>query len=88
MRAFLLACLAIVIIGAGGYFFVNSMQEPSGVAYTTTGARINTSWAWRSTGIKEPVTASEECDMRKPWGWIFVDFGKPRRESAVCRISQ
>jgi hypothetical protein len=88
MRAFLLACLAIVIIGAGGYLFVNSMQEPSGVAYSTDGARITASWSWRSTGIKEPVTAREECEMRKPWGWIFVDFGKPRGESAVCRISQ
>ena len=26
MRAFFVACLAIVVVGAGGYFFVNSMQ--------------------------------------------------------------
>lgn len=88
MRAFLLSCLAIVVIGAGGYLVVNAMQQPSGVAYTTDGARISTNWAWRSTGTKEPTTSTEECDMRKPWQWIFVDFGKPRGEPAACRISQ
>ena len=40
MRAFLVACLAVIVIGAGGYFFLNAMQEPTGVAYTTDGARI------------------------------------------------
>ena len=41
MRAFLAACLAIVIIGAGGYFSVNAMQQPAGVAFSTTGVRID-----------------------------------------------
>jgi hypothetical protein len=88
MRAFLLACLAIVVIGACGYLAVNTKQESSGSAYTTDSARIDPSWAWRATGTKEPITPAEECDMRKPWGWFFVDFGKPRGESAACRISQ
>ena len=30
MRAFLLACLAIVVIGAGGYLGLNTLQQPSG----------------------------------------------------------
>ncbi len=88
MRAFLLACLAIVVVGAGGYLFVNAMQQPSGAAYATDGARISPSWAWRSTGTAEPATAAEECDMRKPWGWFFVDFGRPRGEPVACRLSQ
>jgi hypothetical protein len=88
MRVFLLACLAIVVIGIGGYFVANAAQQPSGVAFATDGARIDTSWAWRSAGRSEPATAAQECSLRKPWGWIFVDFGKPRSESAACRISQ
>lgn len=88
MRAFLLACLAVVVIGAGSYFAVNVTQEPSGLAYTTEGVRIDPSWAWRSAGTTEPTTAAEECHVRKPWGWFFVDFGRPHGEPAACRISQ
>ncbi len=78
MRAFLLACLAVVILGAGGYFSLNSAQTPTGVAYTTDGARINEKWSWRSDG----------CDARTTWQWIFVDFGSPAGESKVCSDSQ
>jgi hypothetical protein len=86
MRAFLVACLAIVVIGAGGYFLLNAIQEPSGVAYTTDGARISTNWSWREPTTKTAQTA--ECDARKSWQWIFVDFGNPKGESAVCSVSQ
>jgi hypothetical protein len=83
MRAFLVACLAIVVIGAGGYFLLDSMQQPSGVAYATDGARISTDWSWRSVGSR-----SDECDARKSWQWIFVDFGRPKGESPTCSFSQ
>jgi hypothetical protein len=95
MRAFLVACLAIVVVGTGGYFFLNAMQEPSGIAYTTGGARISTSWVWRSVigpdgagGPTAKTAQAGECDMRKTWQWIFVDFGKPDGESATCSDSQ
>jgi len=95
MRAFLVACLAVIVVGAGGYFSLNALQEPSGVAYATDGARISTSWVWRSvstsTSAGEPATKAaqaEMCDMRKTWQWIFVDFGSPDGESATCSASQ
>ena len=78
----------MVVIGVSGYFFVNTMQQPTGVANTADSARIRTSWVWRSPVTREPDTPSEECDMRKPWGWFFVDFGRPRGEPVACRISQ
>ncbi|HKD25949.1 MAG TPA: hypothetical protein VKC66_08510 [Xanthobacteraceae bacterium] len=40
MRAFLAACLAIVVIGVGSYFVLSTLQQPTGVAYTSDGARI------------------------------------------------
>jgi hypothetical protein len=83
MRAFLVACLAVVVVGAGGYFFLASMQESSGVTYTTNGARITTNWSWRSVGNR-----GGECVARRSWQWVFVDFGKPEGESATCSISQ
>lgn len=83
MRAFLAACLALVVVGAGGYFFLNAMQEPTGMAYTTDSARISTNWSWRSTGGR-----ADECDARKSWQWFFVDFGKPDGEPATCSVSQ
>jgi hypothetical protein len=104
MRAFLVACLAIVVFGAGGYFSVNTMQKSTGVAYTTDGARINPKWTWRSvfrrTSASGPVTKTgmnipeapselaEECDVRTASQWIFVDFGTPDGESDVCTSSQ
>jgi hypothetical protein len=32
MRAFLVACLAVIVIGASGYFFLTAVQEPTDVA--------------------------------------------------------
>jgi hypothetical protein len=88
MRAFLAACLAIVILAVGGYFAANAMQRLSGVAYTTEGARINPSWSWRrlfssaktpagQAGMTVAGTAAgmaEECDVGTTWRWILVDF--------------
>jgi hypothetical protein len=90
MRAFLGACLAIVAVAAGAYLFLGTVQQPSGLAYATDGARIDTSWAWRS--VSGPGGANEAaqggCDMRKTWQWIFVDLGRPEGESAACSVSQ
>jgi hypothetical protein len=90
MRAFVLACLVILVVGGAGYLLLGSMQQSSGVAFATDGARIDPGWAWRS--VSAPAGASEtaqiECDMRKSWQWIFVDFGRPQGESAACSISQ
>ena len=103
MRAFIVACLAILVIGAGGYFGVNTMQQSSGVAFATDGARINPKWTWRAVFPKgkpvasttapmavpgEPGELAEECDVRTAWQWVFVDFGDPANEPAVCSVSQ
>jgi hypothetical protein len=103
MRAFLLACVAIVVIGAGGFFFLNAMQQSTGVAYATDGARISPKWTWRAvfrhsnnppaatTAMNIPTAPSEmadECDVRTTWQWIFVDFGSPEGESDTCSSSQ
>ena len=50
MRALLTACVALVILGAAGYFFMGAMQDPAGFAFSTQGARITPNWAWRSVG--------------------------------------
>ncbi len=104
MRAFLAACLAIVVIGAGGYFALSVLQRPTGVAYTTDGARISPRWSWRAVfretktsgpAVKTGMTTAEEpgelaigCDMRTAWQWIFVDFGRLEGEPAACSVSQ
>lgn len=40
MRAFLAACVAIIVIAGAGYYATNMIQVTSTTAYTTTGARI------------------------------------------------
>jgi len=81
MRAFLLACLAIIAIGAGGYFSLNAVQQPSGAAYTTDGARIDPSWSWRNA-------PAQPCETRSAWQWFFVDMRRPHGESRICSVSQ
>jgi hypothetical protein len=90
MRAFLLACVAIVVLGAAAYFSLSSIQQPSGVAYATVGARINPNWSWRSvvSGSSSGPTIVGECNSRATWQWVFVDFGDPGGESSTCSISQ
>jgi hypothetical protein len=85
MRAFFAACLAVIIIGAGGYYSLNSVQRSSGAAYTTDAARINPSWSWRATSASPAATP---CEPRKPWQWFFVDFHDPEGEPGLCSDSQ
>ena len=104
MRAFLLACLAIIAVGASGYFFLDSMQESAGAAFASDGARINQKWAWRtvfsSSDTSGPAVKStmnippapreliEDCSARTASQWIFVDLGTPDKESELCKDSQ
>jgi hypothetical protein len=90
MRAFLLSCGAILILGAVAYFSINALQQPTGLAYATSGARIDPNWSWRSV-LNESAsgpTMAEGCSLRTTWQWIFIDFGDPKGESSTCSISQ
>jgi hypothetical protein len=90
MRSFLAACLAIVIIGAGGYFSLGAMQQPAGVAFSTTGVRINPALSWRAV-LSEKVAGdptADQCTPRTASQWIFVDLRDPNGEPAICSISQ
>jgi len=85
MRAFLLACLAVLVIGAAGYCALDALQQPSGEAFATDSARIDPSWSWR-TGLAAP--SGSQCQPRKIWQWFFVDFRRPADELPVCSDSQ
>jgi len=85
MRAFLMACVAYVLIGAGTYFALDSLQEPSGAAYTQPTARIDPSLSWRLATTTSPA---QTCKPRTVSQWFFVDFGDPAGELAACKESQ
>jgi hypothetical protein len=40
MRSFIIACIAAAVIAAIGAIFLNLVQEPADVAFTTESARI------------------------------------------------
>jgi len=40
MKAFLAACLAIVVIAVGASLVLDRLQKPAETAFTTTGVRI------------------------------------------------
>jgi hypothetical protein len=79
MGAFIAACLAFVVLGAGGYFVLNELQQPTGTAFSTGAVRIDPSWSWRV------ASGNEACEPRQSWQWFLVDF---KGESAVCSDSQ
>ena len=85
MRAFLIACVATVIFAAAGYFSLNVFQEPTGIAYTTRGARVESSWSWRGISTEAQRTM---CKPRQTWQWFFVDFRNPQDEPEICIDSQ
>jgi hypothetical protein len=81
MGAFFAACVAFIVLGAGGYFGLNAMQTPTGAALTSGAARIDPSWTSRTEG-------NEACEPRASWQWFFVDFGTPDGEAKACAVSQ
>jgi len=81
MGAFVAACLAFIVLGAGGYFGLSAMQQPTGAAFTSSGAQIDPSWSWRAQG-------NETCEPRPSWQLFFVDFGTPKGEAKSCSVSQ
>jgi hypothetical protein len=40
MQAFLAACVVAIVLAVGGYYVLNMYQQPTSVAYSTTGVRI------------------------------------------------
>lgn len=81
MRAFLLACLVMLVLGAAGYFALDALQQPAGMAFATGGARIDPSWSWRTVLV--PPSA-RQCQQRKIGQWFFVDLRRPDGELPVC----
>jgi cytoskeletal protein CcmA (bactofilin family) len=49
IHVFLAACVAIIAIGAMGHFALSALQQPTGLAYTTDGVRIDPGWIEPST---------------------------------------
>jgi len=81
MGAFVAACLAFIVLGAGGFFVLNEAQQPTGAAFSTQGTRIDPSWTSRTQG-------DEACEPRSSWQWFFVDLGTPKGEAKACSVSQ
>jgi len=85
MGAFVAACLAFIVLGAGGFFVLNEAQQPAGAAYSTQSTRIEPSWSWR---VPTGAAGEQACEPRRSWQWFFVDFRHPRGESPLCSDSQ
>jgi hypothetical protein len=102
MRAFLIACLAIVILAVGAFYALAAVQKTAGAAYTTDGARISPRWSWRQMVARPksaPQTASlvmpqhegdlaEDCEVSSTWNMILADFGSTPTADPACGASQ
>jgi hypothetical protein len=85
MRAFLVACVAFILLGAGTYFSLDALQQSSGAAYTRQTAHIDPSWSWRLATATSPA---QTCKARTSSQWFFVDFGDLAGEPSVCKDTQ
>lgn len=95
MRIFLMACLAVVVLAAGAVFLLGSAQQPTGYAYTTTGARPEMGWVWRqpvesapqaSSMSKMSDTSGGNCRSTGAWTYIITDFRGTPTADPVCRL--
>jgi hypothetical protein len=99
MRAFIVACLAVIVIGVGGLFTLNSFQRPAATAYSTDGARINPKWSWRNmlrravpsvsqsvntASLQGTMAEQDECATATALAWLFVDFGNSPNDAPGC----
>lgn len=98
MRVFLIACLAVVVLGVGAFYALSKVQRPAGTYYTTDGARISPKWSWRQM-IGKPKAApqtvamampqaggalADDCDVYSAWGWILADFSSTPTADPTC----
>jgi len=81
MGAFVAACLAFIVLGAGGFFALSEMQQSTGAALTSGAARIDPSWSSRTQG-------DEACEPRPSWQLFSIDFGTAKGEAKACSVSQ
>jgi hypothetical protein len=89
MRAFLIACLAILVIAIGAIYVLGPMQQTAGLAYVGAGARVDPKWSWRMVGTEAgPMKASEaradDCGVRSVWAMIRADFSSTRTADPLC----
>ena len=99
MRAFLVACLAVIVIGVGGLITLNSFQRSAASAYSTDGARINQKWSWRNlirrsvpsvsqsmnvASLLGTMAEQDECAQATALAWLFVDFSNSPNEAPGC----
>lgn len=96
MRVFLIACLAIVVLGVGAFLTLGSVQKPAGTVYTTDGARISQKWTWRQV-VARPKAAPQNVSMAMPavgavaedcsagaWSYILADFSSTTTADIDC----
>jgi hypothetical protein len=96
MRVFLISCLAVVVLALGAFLSLNAVQKPTGVRYTTEGARINPGWSFRQIFTKPaPKTvamamptsegmADNNCDVSSAWALILADFSSSATADPTC----
>jgi hypothetical protein len=95
MRVFLIACLATVGLAIAAVFVLGSVQEPTGVAYSTGSTRTNYSWSWRETATpvaqnaslsmsKTSDAPSAECRRAGAWTYFRTDFAGTRTADPIC----
>lgn len=100
MRAFLTACLAIIIIVVGSAFVLNFAQRTAAAAYSTDGARINPRWTLRRIMTHQTPIAGQtvtiaqhvgqgvesgECEVASALAWLMVDFGNTGDDNPGCK---
>ncbi|MEX0751642.1 MAG: hypothetical protein WD073_01775 [Xanthobacteraceae bacterium] len=96
MRVFLISCLAIVVLAIAALYVLGSVQEPSGVAFSSTATRVETRWSWREP-VSETAAAPQQmsmsmaetsvadCGRAGTWTYLRTDFAGTATADPICR---
>lgn len=88
MRAFIIACVAALVIAIAAVASLGLVQRSSAAAFTTDATRINPSWTLRPPAAQAPTRGAspgaaasgmhEECSAMTMWQMIRGDLGMSR----------
>ncbi len=96
MRVFLIACLATVVLAVAALYVLGSVQEPTGVAYSTGATRTDPSWSWRepvsyatsapqnASMSKMSDTSAKDCRSAGTWTYMRTDFAGTPTADPIC----
>jgi hypothetical protein len=96
MRAFIISCLAIIVVAIGAFWILGSAQKPADVAFSTPETRVDPGQGWRQEVSAKPgaqtssmskmseAAPAASCGKPDAWTYMVTDFFGTPTADPVC----